>query len=55
MVNATFSFEDLTKAYFDCRKNKRNTESALAFEHFSSPPPQRGRGLPPHHFCFASR
>jgi len=30
--NNHFSIEDLTKAYFDCRKNKRNTESALAFE-----------------------
>lgn len=27
-----FTFEELVKAYFDCRKNKRNTESALAFE-----------------------
>lgn len=27
-----FSFEELVKAYFDCRKSKRNTPSALAFE-----------------------
>ncbi|WP_454710992.1 reverse transcriptase domain-containing protein [Cupriavidus nantongensis] len=26
------SFEDLVVAYFDCRKNKRNTHNALAFE-----------------------
>lgn len=26
------TFEELVKAYFDCRKHKRNTESALAFE-----------------------
>lgn len=30
--HADFSFEELVKAYFDCRKNKRNTRSALAFE-----------------------
>jgi hypothetical protein len=29
---APFAFEDLVKAYFDCRKSKRNTPSALAFE-----------------------
>ncbi|MDW3683900.1 RNA-directed DNA polymerase [Cupriavidus sp. CV2] len=29
---AGFSFEDLVIAYFDCRKNKRNTHNALAFE-----------------------
>lgn len=29
---AGFSFEDLVVAYFDCRKNKRNTHNALAFE-----------------------
>ena len=29
---ADFYFEELVKAYFDCRKNKRNTASALAFE-----------------------
>lgn len=27
-----FSFTELVQAYFDCRKNKRNTASALAFE-----------------------
>lgn len=27
-----FSFSELVQAYFDCRKNKRNTASALAFE-----------------------
>ncbi|MGO4379660.1 RNA-directed DNA polymerase [Pseudoduganella sp. RAF19] len=27
-----FTFEDLVVAYFDCRRNKRNTPSALAFE-----------------------
>ena len=27
-----FSFEDLLKAYYDCRKRKRNTISALKFE-----------------------
>jgi RNA-directed DNA polymerase len=27
-----FSFTDLVQAYFDCRKHKRNTRSALAFE-----------------------
>jgi RNA-directed DNA polymerase len=30
--HAEVSFEDLVKAYFDCRKNKRNTKSALEFE-----------------------
>ncbi|MFA9275044.1 MAG: RNA-directed DNA polymerase [Candidatus Aquirickettsiella gammari] len=30
--HANFSFESLVKAYFDCRKHKRNTPSALAFE-----------------------
>jgi retron-type reverse transcriptase len=29
---ADVSFTDLVEAYFDCRKNKRNTASALAFE-----------------------
>jgi retron-type reverse transcriptase len=29
---ADFNFEELVQAYFDCRKNKRNTASALAFE-----------------------
>lgn len=29
---ADFSFPDLVQAYFDCRENKRNTASALAFE-----------------------
>ncbi len=32
VLHADFSFEDLAVAYFDCRRNKRNTESALAFE-----------------------
>jgi RNA-directed DNA polymerase len=27
-----FAFEELAQAYFDCRKSKRNTQSALAFE-----------------------
>lgn len=30
--HAGFSFERLVQAYFDCRKRKRNTASALAFE-----------------------
>jgi hypothetical protein len=30
--HADFSFEELVQAYLDCRKNKRNTASALAFE-----------------------
>ena len=30
--HANFSFEALVQAYFDCRKHKRNTPSALAFE-----------------------
>lgn len=30
--HADFSFEELVQAYFDCRQNKRNTASALAFE-----------------------
>ena len=29
---ADFSFEDLVQAYFDCRRSKRNSPSALAFE-----------------------
>ncbi len=29
---ADFAFEELVQAYLDCRKNKRNTSSALAFE-----------------------
>ncbi|MBI3096383.1 MAG: RNA-directed DNA polymerase [Rhodocyclales bacterium] len=29
---ADFSFTELVEAYFDCRKNKRNTASALDFE-----------------------
>lgn len=28
---APFSFEDLVQAYYDCRRNKRNTASALRF------------------------
>ena len=28
----SFTFEQLVQAYLDCRKNKRNTESALRFE-----------------------
>lgn len=31
-MEATFTFEELAQAYFDCRKHKRNTGSALAFE-----------------------
>jgi len=31
-MEATFTFEELAQAYFDCRKHKRNTASALAFE-----------------------
>lgn len=30
--DAAFSFEELTQAYFDCRRAKRNTVSALTFE-----------------------
>jgi retron-type reverse transcriptase len=30
--HAGFSFEDLVRAYFDCRRNKRNQLSALSFE-----------------------
>jgi len=30
--HAAPSFEDLVRAYFDCRQNKRNTASALLFE-----------------------
>lgn len=30
--HADFTFEELVTAYFDCRKAKRNTSSALAFE-----------------------
>ena len=30
--HAEFSFTELVEAYFDCRKNKRNSASALAFE-----------------------
>ncbi len=30
--DAAFSFDELVTAYFDCRRNKRNTASALAFE-----------------------
>jgi RNA-directed DNA polymerase len=30
--HADFSFADLVAAYFDCRQNKRNKKSALAFE-----------------------
>jgi len=30
--NVDFSFTELAQAYFDCRKHKRNTASALAFE-----------------------
>jgi RNA-directed DNA polymerase len=30
--HADFSFTELVQAYMDCRKNKRNTASALAFE-----------------------
>lgn len=30
--HAGFSFEALTQAYFDCRRTKRNSNSALAFE-----------------------
>jgi len=30
--HADFSFTELTQAYFDCRKTKRNTASALDFE-----------------------
>lgn len=32
MVDAPFTFTELVQAYFDCRKNKRNTVSALDFE-----------------------
>lgn len=30
--HASFSFQELVQAYFDCRKNKRNTPSALKYE-----------------------
>jgi RNA-directed DNA polymerase len=30
--HADFSFTELVEAYFDCRKSKRNTPSAIAFE-----------------------
>jgi len=30
--DADFSFEELVQAYFDCRRTKRNTPNALAFE-----------------------
>jgi RNA-directed DNA polymerase len=30
--HADFSFEDLVEAYFDCRRTKRNSANALAFE-----------------------
>jgi RNA-directed DNA polymerase len=30
--HAEFSFEDLVAAYFDCRRTKRNSRTALAFE-----------------------
>lgn len=30
--HADFSFSELTKAYFDCRRSKRNSQSALKFE-----------------------
>jgi retron-type reverse transcriptase len=30
--HADFSFTELTQAYFDCRRNKRNKHTALAFE-----------------------
>lgn len=29
---ADFTFQELVKAYFDCRRTKRNSASALAFE-----------------------
>ena len=32
--HADFSFSELVQAYFDCRHNKRNTASALAFEQY---------------------
>jgi RNA-directed DNA polymerase len=31
-ANAGFDFSELVEAYFDCRRTKRNTASALAFE-----------------------
>lgn len=31
-AHAEFSFEQLVAAYYDCRRSKRNTRSALAFE-----------------------
>lgn len=31
-ADTPFSLADLIKAYFDCRRNKRNTRAALAFE-----------------------
>lgn len=32
VCHADFSFEELVRAYFDCRRNKRNKSSALIFE-----------------------
>lgn len=32
-MDDSYSFELLVRAYFDCRSNKRNTASALRFEH----------------------
>lgn len=31
-MDSSYSFEKLVQAYFDCRKHKRNTDSALRFE-----------------------
>ena len=32
MTNAKIDIAELFQAYYDCRKNKRNTANALAFE-----------------------
>lgn len=32
MITSEFSYANLYRAYLDCRKNKRNTDDALAFE-----------------------
>ncbi len=54
-----FSFEELVQAYYDCRKNKRNTQSALDFEtHLERNLNQLDRNLrngtyrPGRSFCF---
>ena len=57
--HADFSFLELVEAYFDCRKNKRNTASALDFEQELErnlarlyDELQAGTYLPGHSICF---